>query len=449
MQATSLGVMGMGDWESLGIARVTVYMVGRTLPPDDMTTLDTSIEARQAAQEHERPDLARATCVVAGLVLVAQLAFATRYGWHRDELYFVAAGRHLAWGYVDQPPFTPAVARAATALFGTSLLGLRLVPALANAVVVVLAAVIARELGGNRRAQLLAATAVAVSSVILATGHLLSTTTFDLLAWTALTAVFARLLRTGDTRWWLAVGVIAGMGMENKYTVAFLVGAFVVGVLLCRRDLLRGRWLWVGAGVAVLLWAPNLVWQAQHSWPAVDMSRALHAKGVDDANTCTFLPLQLIYLGPVVTPLWIAGLLWTVRTDAGRPYRPVAVAWVALTVFFMATAGKAYYIAGLYPFLLAAGSVWLVARWRPASVRRYLAVVVVAGVLATPLALPILPITDVGSGAVAAVNPEFRESYAWPQFVDTVDRVPGATVFTLNYGEAGALQRFAPGNRPV
>src|SRR5438270_7357808 len=251
--------------------------------------------------------LAPAAVMIAGVVVVIQLALAGRYGWHRDELYFIACGRHLAWGYVDQPPFTPAVARVATAVFGTSLIGLRLVPALANAGIVVLAAVITRELGGKRSAQVVAACAVAVSSVILALGHLLSTATFDLLAWTALTAAFVRLLRTGDCRWWLAIGVIAGIGLENKYTVAFLLGGLMVGLLLCRPAVLREPWLWAGAGIALLIWAPNLAWQASHSWPVTDMSRSLHAKGGDDGNMYVFLPMQRVVLNPAVTPLWIAG----------------------------------------------------------------------------------------------------------------------------------------------
>jgi hypothetical protein len=382
--------------------------------------------------------------LIAGAVIAVQLAFAGRYGWHRDELYFLACSRHLAWGYVDQPPFTPAVARLATALFGTSLLGLRVVPALADAAMVVLAAVIARELGGGRRAQMLAAVAVALSTVLLATGHLLSTATFDFLAWTALTAVVVRILRTGDGRWWLAAGVIAGVGLENKHSVAFVIGGIALGILATRRDLLRQPLLWVGVGIALLIWLPNLVWQSQHGWPLVDMSRSLHAEGVNDGNSFLFLPMQLVFLSPAVTPLWIAGLVWLGRSERGRPYRPIAVAWVVLAVAFVVTAGKPYYLAGLYPALLAAGSVWLDRRWQPRAFHRYLAVVVAVGVVSLPLGLPILPISVAGSGPIAALNKEFRESYGWPQFARTVDAVPGAIVFTSNYGEAGALDRFAP-----
>jgi len=399
---------------------------------------------RSAVRAQRTQALALSAFVVAGAVIAVQLAFAGRYGWHRDELYFLACSRHLAWGYVDQPPFTPAVARVATALFGTSLLGLRLVPALANAATVVLAAVIARELGGGRRAQTLAATAVAVSTVLLATGHLLSTATFDFLAWTALTAVVVHICRTGDGRWWLVAGAIAGVGLENKFSVAFILGGIGLGILATRRDLLREPLLWLGAGIALLIWLPNVLWQAQHGWPLFDMSRSLHAEGVRDGNTFLFLPMQLVFLSPVVTPLWIAGLIWIARHERGRPYRPIAVAWIVLTVGFIISAGKPYYLAGLYPALLAAGSVWLERRWSTTAFRRYLVLVVAVGVVALPLSLPILPVSAVGSGPVAAVNKELRESYGWPQLARTVDSVPGSIVFTSNYGEAGALQRFAP-----
>lgn len=389
-----------------------------------------------------------AVWAIGAFVAACQVALAGRYGWHRDELYFLACGHHLAWGYVDQPPLTPAVARVMTSLFGTSLLAVRFLPAVADGAIVILAGVIARELGGRRPAQVLAAVSVAVSSVILGTSHLLSTAAFDILVWSGITAIFVRLLRGGDSRWWLSAGVVAGVGLENKYTVAFLLGAFAVGVVATRRDLLRSPWLWAGTGIALCLWAPNLAWQAHHGWPWAQMSTSLRTKGAADGNRLLFLPMQLVFLSPVVTPLWFAGLLWTLRHRAGRSYRPLAIAWLVLVVVFLATAGKPYYLVGLYPFLLAAGATWLAQRWRPVALHRYFAAIAVAGVLAAPLGLPILPIGTAGTGVVAAVNPEFRESFAWPQFARSVAQVPGAVVFTQNYGEAGALQRFAPG-RPV
>ena len=396
-------------------------------------------------QRGARPDpLDRRVLVIGAVVFAAQLAVAGRYGWHRDELYFLAGSRHLAWGYVDQPPFTPLVARVSTALFGSSLYGLRLFPAAADSAIVVLAGVIARELGGRRRAQALAAAAVATATVLLVVGHLLSTTIFDFLAWTALTALAVHVFRTGDRRWWIAAGLVAGIGLENKHSVAFLLVGLLVGVLLARRDLLGDGWLWLGAAIAVVFWLPNLAWQAGHGWPAFEMSRSLHTKGVHDGNPFLFLPMQLVFLGPFVTPLWIAGLLWLLRDPAGRDHRPLAVAWILLALAFIVTAGKPYYLAGLYPALIAAGTVWLERRWSRQAMRAATAVITVAGVVALPLALPLLPPGATGRGVIAAVNPELRETYGWEAFARTVEGVPGAVVFTLNYGEAGALQRYTP-----
>lgn len=253
----------------------------------------------------ERLDLR--VLAAAAIIVALQLALAGRYGWHRDELYFLACSRHLAWGYVDQPPLTPLLARLSTALFGSSLVGLRTFPALANAAMVVLAGVIARDLGGRRKAQLLAAVAVAAATVLLAVGHLLSTAVFDFLAWTALVAVVIHIARCGDRRWWVAAGVVAGIGLENKHSVARLLAALLVGVILTRRDLLRDRWLWLGLAIALLLWLANLWWQADHGWPVLTTSRSLRTNG-HDVSSFSFLPMQLVFLSPFVTPPWIAGL---------------------------------------------------------------------------------------------------------------------------------------------
>lgn len=396
--------------------------------------------------------MARRTWAIAAAVLVALVALAGRYGYHRDELYFLACGRHLAWGYVDQPPFTPAVARLSEALFGGSLYGLRLFPALADAGIVLLAAATARAMNGGRRAELLAALGAALGSVFLGTGHILATATFDNLFWAAVVYVAVLALRPdADQRLWLLAGAIAGIGLLNKHSVAFLLAGLLVGVVATRRDLLRTPWPWLGALVAVVIWSPNLVWQAQHDWPVLDMSRSLHDEGVRDSNAILFLPAQLVFLNPVLAPLWIAGLVWLVRDATARAFRPVAIAWVALAAAFVATSGKPYYLAGLYPALLAAGGVWVERRWSAGATRRYVAAVVVLGVASAAIALPILPIGVVGDGPIAAVNEELRESYAWPDLARAVDAAarPGDVVFTGNYGEAGAVERFTERDLPA
>ena len=190
---------------------------------------------------------------------------ATRYGYHRDELYFLAAGRRLAWGYPDQPPLTPAITRTVTAIAGDSLLALRTLSALMAAAVVVLTALLARELGGGRSAQVLAAATMAVSNVALVVFHVLSTTAVDLLVWTTATLLVVRVLRTSDQRLWLTVGAVAGVGLLDKTLVVLLLAALAVGLVVAGpRGAFRSGWLWAGGALAAVLWAPNLWWQATH-----------------------------------------------------------------------------------------------------------------------------------------------------------------------------------------
>lgn len=259
---------------------------------------------------------------------------------------------------------------------------------------------------------------------------------FDGLFWAAIVYVVVRVLQGGDPRLWFVAGALAGVGLLNKHSVAFLFGGLAAGVVVARRVVLRTPWLWAGAALALLVWAPNLVWQAQHDWPVVDMSRSLRQEGIADSNSLLFLPTQLVLFNPVGAVLWIGGLVWL-----WRRVRPVAVAYLALAAVFVATSGKPYYLAGLYPVLCAAGGVWVERRSPARSTRRYVAALVAAGVLAVPFALPVLPITAVGDGVAAEINPEHRESYGWPELVDAVERVarPGDVVVTTNYGEAGAL----------
>jgi 4-amino-4-deoxy-L-arabinose transferase-like glycosyltransferase len=378
-------------------------------------------------------------------VAVLLAAFASGYGPHRDELYFVAAGRHLAWSYADQGPVTPLIARAMSELSG-SLTVLRLPSALAAGTTVVLTGAIARELGGRPRAQLIAAACTAVASITLVTGHLLSTSTFDLLVWTAVTWLVVRALRTGERWLWPAAGVVLGIGLLNKPLPAFLAAGLLAGVAVAGpRALLRSPWVWAGAAIAVLLWLPWIVWQAGHGWPQLDVSRAI-ARG-DSASSepwWAVVPFQLLLVSPVLAPVWIAGLVRVARDPA---LRFLAWTWAILAVVFMASGGKPYYLAGLLPVLLAAGALTVDAWLGRARVRSALlvAAIAISGVVSAVIALPVLPAD--AADPVVAVNPDAGETIGWPGFVETVARVrgdTGAVVFTRNYGEAGAVERYGP-----
>ncbi|MGR3932118.1 glycosyltransferase family 39 protein [Streptomyces sp. BRA346] len=390
---------------------------------------------------------------VAATVAAVLTALSGRYGYHRDELYFLAAGDHPARGYVDQPPLTPLLARAATAFFGDSPAGLRVPATLGCAAVVVLVAALARELGGGRAAQLLAACCAAASGIVLGTGHMVSTTTFDLLFWVLICLLVLRALRTGDGRWWLAVGAVAGIGLLNKYLVVLLIAVLLAAVLATgpRRTLRDGRLL-AGAAVATAVALPNVWWQAQHGWPQLTVAEGISS---DDGaeNRLMFVPQQIVYLSPLFVPVWIVGWRRLRRDPALRPARAMALAYPLLCVVVLLTGGKPYYALPLLLVLLAAGCE-PVARWmtRTARVAVVAAAVAVSAAMSAVVSLPLLP--PGALSVVNAVNREQGEQIGWPALVDAVEtgwaRIPAArrdraVIFTENYGQAGALTRYGPG----
>src|SRR5215211_1430725 len=296
--------------------------------------------------------------LVAASTTVLLVAFASGYGYHRDELYFLAAGKHLAWAYADQGPLTPLIARAMDEIARDSLTALRLPSALASGATVLITGLLARELGGSRRAELLAASCAAVASIVLFTGHLLSTSTIDLLAWTSLSLVAVRAVRTGEDRLWLAAGVVLGVALLNKPLPAFLALGLLAGVALAGpRRLLRNPYVWSGAAIALLLWSPWILWQADHGWPQLDVSRSVaEGRSTSSEPWWAVVPFQLLLVSPLLAPVWIAGLVRLFRDPAVREFRFLAWAWAVLAVVFMASGGKPYYLAGLLPALLGAGA---------------------------------------------------------------------------------------------
>ncbi len=392
---------------------------------------------------------------MAAAVTVILIVFAGGYGYHRDELYFVQAGHHLAWGYADQGPLTPLLAHVMDTLSPGSLTILRVPSALMTGSTVLITGLTARELGGGRRAQLVAAACIAVASVVLVTGHLLSTSTFDLLAWSLVNWLVARILRTGNQRLWPAAGLVAGIALLNKPLIAFLIVGLGVGLLVAGpREQLRSGWLWLGLVLALLLWAPWLIWQASHGWPQLDVSSSIAAGGSASSQPrWALLPFQLLLVSPVLAPVWIAGLLALLRRPGLRTFRVFAIAWIFLMVAFLATGGKPYYLAGMFPVLLAAGALetdaWIArgrARHRAALLT---GLVALSGIVSAFIALPLLPARS--AGVVIAVNSDAGETIGWPELTRTVASVyrragagAGAVIFTSNYGEAGAVDRYGP-----
>src|SRR5215472_416064 len=304
--------------------------------------------------------------LIAAAAVAIELAVSARYGYVRDELYFLSAGHHLAFGYVDQPPLAPLIARISSALTGNTLVGFRLVPALGIAVLVTATAAMSRLLGAGRRGQLLAALAAATCAEYLAGMHELTTTMPDFVFWAITLLLATRLLASRDPRWWLAIGGCVGVAMEAKWNIAFLAVSLIAGFALApgSRSLLQSRWLAAGCAIAVVIAIPDVIWQAANGWPNLDVFRVLQTQA--GHNQATYWPAQVLFTGFALTPIWVAGLTWCLRSERARAYRPAAVGCAIAIVVQFVLGGKPYYSGGAYSFLLAAGCVpleqWLARR---------------------------------------------------------------------------------------
>jgi dolichyl-phosphate-mannose-protein mannosyltransferase len=394
-----------------------------------------------------------AVCV---LLAVALMLLAPHYGPHRDELYFVEAGKHLAWGYADQPAFTPLLARLADLVAPSSVTVLRIPSVLAMVGVVLLAAQAARLLGAARGGQALTAVLVGLSAVVPGLGHLLSTATFDLLCWTAVLVVVGQALVDGRPRLWLLAGAIAGVGLNNKHAVAFCLLGVLVGVAAVgeTRPVLRTRWPWLGGLLALAMWVPNLAWQAQHDWPVFDLSADIADEyGGVDGRIDLVLEALLIY-SPLIAVVWVLGLVQLLRRPEWVRARPVAIAFLVPLVVFLVTGGKGYYLAGAIPPLIAAGATHLAARWSAHRLVVAGAALVVSAAFAYPAVLPVLPASTFAGSFYADLNDVQLETIGWEEYTDqvraVVDSLPSgdrrtAVIFTGNYGEAGAMSWYDVG----
>jgi 4-amino-4-deoxy-L-arabinose transferase-like glycosyltransferase len=399
--------------------------------------------------------------IALGLIILHTLTNG-QYGFHRDELATLNDAHYLSWGYVAYPPVTPFFGRISLDLFGTSLRGFRFFAALAQAVSVVLAGLMARELGGKRLAQVVAALAVAVSPVSLASGALLQYVAFDYLCW-VLTAYFIlRLLRTEEPRLWLAIGASIGLGMMTKYTMIFLVTGIVAGLLLTdARRYLKSRWLWLGVALSLLIFLPNLVWQIQHHFISLDFLKHIHARDIRWGRTQGFLPDQLkIAANPLTIPLWLAGLFFYFRVPDGKRFRMIGWIFVVTLVLFVVAKGRGYYLAPAYPMLLAAGAV-LEERWvaslsvgwsRLVRVGTF-ALLAIGGVMIAAIVLPLAPVNSAWWNVASKLNGDLREEIGWPELVAEVARIRDTLspddrsklgILGTNYGEAGAIDLYGP-----
>jgi 4-amino-4-deoxy-L-arabinose transferase-like glycosyltransferase len=394
--------------------------------------------------------------VTAAVFVAVELAVSGRYGFQQDELYFIVAGHHLAFGYVDQPPIVPLLTRI-TGILGVSPTAVRIIPALASGAVVVIAARFAALFGGNRFGQVLAALATACAPILIGATHIGNTTPIELLAWVVVLLCVTTALLRHRPRWWLGAGVAAGAGLEDNNLMVMLLAGLALGILVSEyRPVLRTRWPWLGAGIAAVIWAPNVIWQATHGWPQLAMASALHQQNSTPADYLGGLPAQLIYPGLLLAPLVIAGFVRLWRTPG---LRFIAVAATVVVVYVLAwVPGKVYYTDGMAPALLAAGSVvaerWI-ARGRRPRLRRgvLIAAPLVGAALILPAVLPLVPVGLVHDLPASSQHSDLGDTVGWPQLTHAIAAQdaalartgePPTSIFTGYYGEAAALDVLGP-----
>jgi hypothetical protein len=395
------------------------------------------------------PPLARGPVFAATLLAGGLLtALSAGYGYHRDELYF----RMLpaAWGYVDQPPLTPLLAHWFSALFTDAAWAVRIPATIAMMTSVLVVALLTRELGGGRGSQALAAWGYAFAAIPMIMGHALLTSTIDLPVWPAVILFMVRALRREQPAWWLAAGAVVGVSLYNKLLVAVLLVSLLAAVLIVGpRRMLWSRWVLGAALLALVVGAPNLIYQVANGWPQFKMGRALADNNSGDVHVLMW-PFLIIMLGPPLAAVWITGLVWLWR----RPVlRFVAVAFPILLVLVFVMGAQFYYPFGLEAVLYAAGCVpawpWL-AR---SSVWRNLMIIGVAinAAVSVVLALPLVPLGSLGGTPIPGINQVARDTVGWPRYVAQIagvyHHVPlgqrtTTVVYASNYGEAGAVDRY-------
>jgi len=404
--------------------------------------------------------------------ILVQCAGITRYGFFRDELYYMACGRHLAWGYIDQPPLIAALAWFSRHVFGNSIVSLRVLPVLAGAALVFLAGVLARELGGGKTAQVLAALTVLCVPAYLAFDSFFSMNAFEPLFWMLCAWLAIRIAKGESPKLWLAFGAISGLGILNKHTMIVFGFALIVGLLLAGNwRILQSKWIWIGGLIALALFAPNLIWEARHGWPQIEVVRNAQLLKNEQIGPLVFLGQQILFLNPLSFPIWLAGLLWCFLAPDEKRFRFLGWSYLIVLGIFIAGDGKSYYPLPVYPVLIAAGAVsW--ERVRSVSRQRQRAALIpllaISGLIMLPWAVPVLPVrtflryenffpkffrAQTERDATARLPQLYADMLGWPDLAESVARVyhalpaqeqAGCAIIAGNYGEAGAIDYYGP-----
>jgi Dolichyl-phosphate-mannose-protein mannosyltransferase len=405
--------------------------------------------------------------------LLIQLAGINHYGFFRDELYYMACGQHLAWGYVDQPPLVAFVAWLARHALGTSLFATRLLPVLAGAVVVYATGRVAAELGGGLFAQFLAAIAILLAPAYLAFDTFLSMNAFEPLFWLLCAWIAIRILKGASPRLWLLFGAVAGLGLENKHSMLVFGFALVAGLVISgQARLFRSPWIWFGAVLALAIFLPNLLWESRNGWPQIEVVRNAQQFKNEAISPVQFLFEQVLFLQPLTLPVWLAGLWWYFRAAEGKCFRFLGWAYVFVLAIFIVLGGKSYYALPVYPVLMAAGGVALegfftapARRWAAVA---YSALLIVAGLVTLPFGAPIMPMdtflryttllpyansVKTERDSTTELPQLYADMFGWENMATQIAGVyhelpqseqAGCAILAGNYGEAGAIDHYGP-----
>lgn len=397
-----------------------------------------------------------------------------QYGYFGDELYYMAAGEHLDWGFAEGSPLTPAIANLSRWLLGDSLFAIRLFPAIAGACTVVLTGLIARELGGGRLAQVISGIAVILAPGYLFLQTVLTMNAFEPLLWAICAYLTLRILKTERLSLWSVAGVVAGIGLMNKFSIFFFIISLLLGILLTpARRLLFNRWVIIGGILALGICAPTILWQINHHWPFLEHQREsnLYEKKGLLQSAIDLIGQQIILTNPGAVPIWVCGLYYYLFTRSGKPYRALGWSYIIILSWFLLFEGRFYYLLPIYPMLLAAGAVFLEPRLQHYPAWKYstLIALIVSGIVLMPISLPILPLESLIRYSNTVYRPptlskfdqenatqapwHFRLMLGWEDTVAQVaqayqklsprDRVECA-ILTWSYSNAGAIDFFGP-----
>jgi hypothetical protein len=424
-----------------------------------------------ATQKRSGSDL---TLIVAfsAVALLVHLLTNGRYGYFRDELYYIACARHLAFGYVDQPPLSILLLLLSRALLGDSLSAIRLLPALAGAATVGITGLIARDLGGRGWAIALSCAGSLCALFNLAVANFFSMNVFEPLFWMGCVYLLVRIINGGPPVLWLWFGLLVGLGLENKHSTAFFgIAVFLALLLTQERRHFSEKWIWVGGLIAFAIALPNILWQVRRHWPTYELlNNIAHSDKNVALNPAQFVVQQIVFMNPGTLPLWLGGLIWLFGSRDGRHYMALGIIYLVMLAEFIILHGKSYYLAPAYPMLFAAGGVAMERvfanrlKWLKPGL---LVFVLATGALLAPLAVPILapvklvtymraiglqlPRTE--TSHTAPLPQIFADQFGWQEMAASVGHVYNhlrpedkkrAAIFCQNYGEAGAIDFFGP-----